>query len=80
MPGIKPRTKAPKGEHDQAIAACSKVVELDPDLVMAYLMRGMAYAEQGKTAEAISDLEQCIKLSTDPALIQVANETLATLR
>jgi len=69
-----------KGQHDQAIVDCNKVVELDPDLVMTYLMRGIAYTEQGKPAEAISDLELCIALSTDPALIQVANETLDSLR
>jgi lipoprotein NlpI len=31
-----------KGHYDQVIADCNKVVELAPDLVMAYLMRGMA--------------------------------------
>ena len=68
-----------KGHYDQAIADFTKVIELDRDLATAYLMRGVAYTEQGKTAEAISDLELCMALSQDPAIIQVANEILATL-
>jgi len=77
---MKPRTKAPKGEHDQAIADFAKAIKLAPDDAEAYLMRGIAYSTQGKKAEAISDFEQCIALSHDPAVIQPANWWLATLR
>ena len=57
-----------QGHIEQSIVEYTTAIELDPDLVMAYLMRGMAYASRWETAEAISDLERCIALSIYPGL------------
>jgi tetratricopeptide (TPR) repeat protein len=65
-----------KGEPDKAIADCDKAIELDPTLAEAYFFRGVAYAEKDEVAKAVSDLERCIELSSDPELVELAQQML----
>ena len=47
-----------KKDYPQALIAYSKAIELTPDLAMAYNMRGLAYYENEKYDQAMTDLEQ----------------------
>jgi len=49
---------------------------LDPDNADAYCNRGLDYQEKGELARALSDLEKCISLSTDPELTKDAQQAL----
>ena len=68
-----------KGEYDKAIADCSKAIELDPSYDRAYYNRAFAYSEKGEVTKAIGDLEKCIELSTDPEIVEMAQELLKEL-
>jgi len=68
-----------KGEFDRAIADCDKAIELDLELAWAYFLRSCAYYGKGEVAKAVSDLERCIELSSDPELVEAAQEVLKEL-
>src|SRR5207302_112018 len=50
------------GQHDQAIADCSRALELDPTFAMAYATRGRARFEKGDLAPAIADLTKALEI------------------
>jgi tetratricopeptide (TPR) repeat protein len=63
-----------------AIAAHSKVLELEPDNSDALRQRGFSYAEVGDAYKAIADLEKFVKLGGgDSFFIQAANQRLIAL-
>jgi len=68
-----------KVEFGRAIADCDRAIELNPGLAVAYFVRGFAYAMKGEVPEAVSDLERCIELSTDPEIVEMAQQLLKEL-
>ena len=57
-----------QGKYPEAVAEFTKAIELDPKLVDAYLLRGVAYLDGlKKYPEAIADLTKAIEL--DPKLV-----------
>ncbi len=55
-----------KGEHEQAIADCTRAIELDPELALAYANRGGARVNRGEFEPAIADCSRALQL--DPQL------------
>jgi tetratricopeptide (TPR) repeat protein len=55
-----------QGTGDEAIAACNRVLALNPKDAVAYSNRGWAYDSKGDYDRAISDLDQAIQ--HDPRL------------
>ena len=55
-----------EGEHNKAIVAFTKAIELDPSFAVAYSNRGWAYIELGQYEQAIADCNKAIEL--DPSL------------
>ena len=56
------------GNNQQAIADCTKAIELDPTFVKnAYINRGRAYSALGKKQEAIADYNKAIELNPKSA-------------
>lgn len=51
-----------QGDYDQALAAFSRAVELDPDFAPAYYSRGWMYALTGDQARAIADYNRAVAL------------------
>jgi tetratricopeptide (TPR) repeat protein len=49
-------------EYDKAIMACTKAIELNPELADAYLFRGAFYSGKGEFDRAIEDLNKGIDL------------------
>lgn len=50
------------GNHNDAITAYNKAIELDPQYAMAYNMRGAAYADLGDFRQAMRDHGKAIEL------------------
>ena len=62
------------------IADFSKAIELYPDYAEAYFNRAYAYHKKGgEVDKARSDLEKCMELSTDPRLLNAAQDLLERL-
>ncbi len=51
-----------QGNHDAAIAECTKAIELNPKNDSAYNSRGLAYEAKGRFDQAIADYNRVIKL------------------
>jgi len=56
-----------QGDLDQAIADYSRVIELSPELALAYYNRGYAYREKGLKAQAVADFEMYLQLEPNGA-------------
>jgi len=54
------------GAFEEAIAPLSQAIALSPDYAPAYLYRGLVYQEKGQFAQAHSDFQQVLALSTNP--------------
>ena len=54
-----------QGQFDEAIAAYTKVIELDPESVIAYSNRGEAYYSIGEYDEAIADYTRAIEMDPE---------------
>jgi tetratricopeptide (TPR) repeat protein len=52
-----------KGQDDQAIAAYTRALEIDPGNVLAYNNRGNAYGRQGQYDLAIADLTKALEIN-----------------
>src|SRR5262249_40686193 len=55
-----------QGEYDQAIKQLDKVLEIDPDFVMAHDYRGATLLRQGKFAPALEEFRKCRQLDKVP--------------
>ena len=51
---------------ERTIADCTRAIEIDPELAVAYLSRGIAYARKGDLRRAATDQQKA--LSLDPSL------------
>jgi tetratricopeptide (TPR) repeat protein len=61
-------------EYDQAIAACRKALELDPDFINAHLYLYQIYAKKGMYSEAADEFFRYQKLVGDKVYSDPANE------
>jgi len=52
-------------DADNAVANLGKAIELNPDYVEAYMVRGLIYATLNETDKAIADFEKVIELEPD---------------
>jgi Tfp pilus assembly protein PilF len=53
-----------KGDYDKSIDDLSRALESDPDYILAYLTRGVAYMKTDRAGLAIGDFDKAIE--TDP--------------
>jgi tetratricopeptide (TPR) repeat protein len=54
-----------EGRFDDAIAALSQAINLEPDYAEAYNNRGLAYYEKKEYAQALEDFKQVIIINPD---------------
>jgi tetratricopeptide (TPR) repeat protein len=54
-----------KGEFDRAISDLGKAIELDPEFLSAFRMRGVIRGLAGDYAKAMADFDKALKLSPD---------------
>jgi tetratricopeptide (TPR) repeat protein len=54
-------TNAMKGNYPIAITQLTQVIEINPDLLDAYLHRGIAYIESGEISRALPDFDAVLK-------------------
>ena len=70
-------------QHDRAIAAFTKSIEIKPDWLLAYFGRGAAYQGKGDTQRSASDYRKCLEFTATTELEQqrqqVAREQLEKL-
>jgi tetratricopeptide (TPR) repeat protein len=57
------------GDFDQAIAACTNAIQLDPNDANVYFFRGSAYLNKGDYDSAIADFTQAIQLNPNNSMI-----------
>lgn len=78
QPGDNIHGPNPKGEEEsgRAIGDYNKVIGLNANDSLACYDRGVAAVKRGEVSKAVSDLERCIELSTDPKLIRDAKQVL----
>jgi len=63
---------------DDAIAACTRLLSLNPSNVVAYVNRGLAYASKKAYDRAISEFDQAIRI--DPKYVMAYNNRGLTYR
>ena len=68
-----------RGQYNLAIADFSKTIELDAGDAKAYYGRAWAYTQKGQRNLASADLNKVIELSTDPVLVQLAQQGITML-
>jgi tetratricopeptide (TPR) repeat protein len=54
------------GRFEEALAQCTKIIEMEPNFRRAFESRGMTYLAMGEYEKAIKDLEQYHKLVGHP--------------
>ncbi len=64
---------------DEAITEFSRVINLEPDLLLAHLCLGIAYAERGKADEAMRELRLVQALTTDPQTRSIVHNSLGNI-
>jgi hypothetical protein len=67
-------------QWDEAIAEYGEAIELDPDLMVAYVGRATAYSMKEQYGLAVADLDRVIEESTDQALVERAEQLADELR
>lgn len=67
-------------DYYDAIAAYSKVIELDPDFAQAYRNRGFSYYRLRKGEEAIKDYERFIELDPDSPVRQSLEDAIREIK
>src|SRR5215475_14961592 len=63
---------------EDAIAACTRMLALDPNNAVAYVNRGLAYAGKKAYDRAISEFDQAIRI--DPKYVMAYNNRGLTYR
>jgi tetratricopeptide (TPR) repeat protein len=65
------------GRNDEAIAQCTKILNLDPNSFPARRYLGLAYEQKGMYAQAIDQFEQGVKLSGSPLMLALLGHAYA---
>ena len=52
---------------DKALADYDKAIEINPELDLAYLARGMVYADLGEISKALKDFRKSLNLANFPS-------------
>jgi TolB-like protein/cytochrome c-type biogenesis protein CcmH/NrfG len=65
------------GRMPETVEQCRKTIELEPAAGTPYAILAMAYAQMGKSAEALRAAEDTIRISNSPSLIATAASALA---
>lgn len=60
----------------QAIDDFGQAIELDPQNVSAYFVRGLVHRELGQVREAVADFERLLELETEPRMREEAEKQL----
>ena len=55
--------------YDEAIELARKGLELDPNFAFSLAFQGVAYAEQGRFQEAVSNLQKAAQLDKSPTIL-----------
>jgi regulator of sirC expression with transglutaminase-like and TPR domain len=63
-------------DWDHALADYQQAIALKPDLVEAYLNRGLVYSQMGEEEKAIADFQKVLELTDDPTWRRIAEEEL----
>lgn len=56
-----------EGDHDKALIEFNKVIEINPNLGIAYSYRAFLYARKGELVKSLSDYSKAIEISPDNA-------------
>ena len=67
-------------QWDEAIEEYGKAIELDADLITAYFNRATAYSMEEQYDSAVADLNKVIDESSDPGLVQQAEQLADELK
>jgi tetratricopeptide (TPR) repeat protein len=65
---------------DQALSEFDRVVKENPELPDAYYYRALVYLNQGKNAEAKTDLQKLLQIDPDNKYAKDAKEFLKDLK
>ena len=57
-----------KGKYDDAIAEYDKAIALNPNVVLAYTNRGLAYERKGDKEQAIVDYRKALEINPSDQL------------
>jgi regulator of sirC expression with transglutaminase-like and TPR domain len=68
------------GEHREAVADLTRVIELSPEWPEPYLQRGLTQRFHGDPRAAVGDLERYLELGGMPVWREEAERQLAMLR
>jgi TolB-like protein/DNA-binding winged helix-turn-helix (wHTH) protein len=63
--------------YDDALGACDRILEIEPNYAPAYLYRGLSYVQKGKWKEALADLENAKRLDDSPLSAAMLGEAYA---
>jgi formylglycine-generating enzyme required for sulfatase activity len=63
---LRGRTAYNQGQYEQAVQEYDFAIRLDDRNPGTVFDRGLAYARQGKTAEALADMERVLSIKSDP--------------
>jgi tetratricopeptide (TPR) repeat protein len=59
-----------KGDFNQAVAYLQKAKSADPQHIDSYIYLGMAYEQQGKYQDALTEYNKCIALKPDSSIVK----------
>jgi len=54
--------------YDEAIEQAAKILELDPNYISAYYVRGVAYVKKSMYKETMAEVEKAVSISPDHLL------------
>jgi len=65
------------GHNDEAIAQCTKILNLDPNSFPARRYLGLAYEQKGMYAQAIDEFQKGVKISGSPLMLALLGHAYA---
>jgi len=63
--------------YDDALGACNRILEMEPNYAAAYLYRGLSYVQKRRWQEALADLENAKRLDDSPLSAAMVGEAYA---
>jgi tetratricopeptide (TPR) repeat protein len=65
------------GRNDEAIAQCTKILNLDPNSFPARRYIGLAYEQKGMYPQAIAEFQKGVKISGSPLMLALLGHAYA---